>query len=274
MRNLTSTGRLRFIAFGDEVCPSTGALHYQAYLVSYKPIRMSQLIKWFGTGHNFALMRGSLKQNEDYCSKEGSFTKLGDEPRQGERHDLIGFKRKIDAGQHPLEIAEEEGHFGAFVKYHTGFEKYHHHQRMQQIKGDYSPPTIYVRIGDPGTGKTKWAYEHDPDLYTLPDLTGRWFGTYSGQPTVLFDDVEAGQVPSLAVFKSITDRYPREVPIKGGFAPWKPRTIIITSNHDIRSWWKDLTLIDYKAVMRRIYRVTRVYKDREEVEYQAPDAQA
>jgi hypothetical protein len=89
MKNLTDTGRVRFIAYGEEVSPSTGHLHYQAYIVYYKPVRLSQVIRQFGNGHHFEVMRGSLKQNEAYCSKEGHFTKLGNEPRQGERHDLI-----------------------------------------------------------------------------------------------------------------------------------------------------------------------------------------
>lgn len=84
MKNLTDTGRFRFIAYGEEVCPDTGLLHYQAYIVAYNPIRLASLVKYFGEGHHFEVMRGSLQQNEDYCSKEGRFTKLGDEPRQGE----------------------------------------------------------------------------------------------------------------------------------------------------------------------------------------------
>lgn len=42
------------------------------------------------------------------CPKEGSYTKLGNEPKQDERHDLIGFKHVLDTGLKPEEVAEDE----------------------------------------------------------------------------------------------------------------------------------------------------------------------
>jgi len=273
MRDLTDTGRIRFIAYGEEVCPETGTLHYQAYMVCYKPVRLSQMIRYFGEGHSINPMRGSLLSNEEYCSKEGAFHKLGDEPKQGERHDLIGFKRKLEEGLAPLEIAEEEGHFGTFVKYHGGMEKYHQHLINKKIKYNYRPPTIYVRIGEPGSGKTRWAYEFDRDLGKVS-----WTGAsgfllnYHNQPTVLFDDVEAGEIPPLAIFKKLTDRTPYVVNVKGSEKVWKPRTIIITSNYDICDWWKGMKPMDLAALERRIFRITRVYKHQpEQVVYQNPD---
>lgn len=53
MRDLVTTGRVRFIAFGEEVCPSSKALHCQAYSVGYDKIRNKQLMKWFGEEHFF-----------------------------------------------------------------------------------------------------------------------------------------------------------------------------------------------------------------------------
>jgi len=258
---------IKYVAFGREV-GAEGTPHLQGYLCAWQPIRMSRLKSYLPRAH-LEVMMGRLQDNDKYCSKQSELTEIGERPMQGRRSDLIGFKRQIDAGATPVDIADQEPHFGTFVKYHNGLEKYHHNSRMKRAKYDHTPITIYVRYGEPGSGKTRWAYEHDPDLYAMPDLTGKWFGTYNGQSTVLFDDVEADQIPSLAVFKNITDRYPREVPIKGGFTCWKPKTIIITSNTEPRLWWKDMTPMDYDAVMRRIFRVTRVYKDHEVVVHQA-----
>lgn len=267
MKNLTDTGRVRFIAYGSEVCPTDGTLHYQAFLVGYGKVSNIQLSQWFGEKHYFKPMYGSLKQNEAYCSKEGHYTKLGDEPKQGERHDLIGFKREIDTGKRPVEVAEDENHFGPFVKYHAGMDKYFHAQQFKKHKTDFTAPVVYIRLGTAGVGKTKFAYEYDPNLYDMPDLTGKWFGSYCGQPTVLFDDVEAGQIPPLAMFKKLLDRYPIEVPVKGGFTCWKPRTIFVTSNQDLHTWWKDMTPIDVAAIHRRVYKIVKVWPDHDEIVY-------
>lgn len=276
MQNLTDTGRVRFIAFGEEVCPDTGTCHYQAYLVCYKPTRLSQLIRWFGDGHHFEPMYGSLRQNETYCSKEGSFHKLGDEPRQGERHDLIGFKRKIDEGKAPVEIAEEELHFGSYVKYHAGMEKYAHHMRAKKIKTDRTMPKVYIRIGDSGSGKTRWLDEQFglDGWARMPNPTGSWWITpaVSNSDTVLIDDVGPQKVPKVEEFLEWTDRYPIEFNSKGGHLWWKPKNIVFTSNCHPNQWWPKMTDAHKAAVERRIFRIDLVFKD-QPVEHIYPNGQ-
>lgn len=268
MGNLTDTGRVRFIAFGQEVCPDTGTLHYQTYLVCYNPIRLSQLIRWFGDGHHFEPMYGTLQQNESYCSKETTLTKLGDEPKQGERHDLIGFKRKLDSGLQPVEVAEEEGHFGTYVKYHTGMEKYAHHIRSKMIRQDRTLPKVYIRIGDTGSGKTRFLDEQFGLLgwARMPSPTSSWWitPTVSYSDTVLIDDVSRQKIPKVTEILEWIDRYPVEFNAKGGFHWWKPKNIVITSNESWTEWWPDISPKHKEAVARRIFRIDLVYKDRPE----------
>lgn len=265
MKNLTDTGRVRFIAYGEEVCPDTGTLHYQAYLVFYQPQQLTRLVRLFGDGHHFEPMYGTLKQNETYCSKEGSFKKLGDEPRQGERHDLIGFKRKLDTGLTPVEVAEEEGHFGTYAKYHAGFEKYSHHIKGKRIKTDREQPKVYIRIGDSGSGKTRWLDEHFglDGWARMPNPTANWWITpaVSNSDTVLIDDVGPKKVPKVEEFLEWTDRYPIEFNAKGGFLWWKPKNIVFTSNCHPNDWWPKISDAHKEAVERRIYRIDLVYKD-------------
>lgn len=271
MRSLVDTGRLRFIAFGEEVCPETGTLHYQAYLCGYQDRKPSlkQLIKWFGTGHNFEVMRGTLKHNEVYCSKEGSFTKLGDEPKQGERTDLIGFTRLIDAGARPSDIAiDNELHRAAFVKYHAGLEKYAHAVRERNIRTDREMPKVYIRIGDSGSGKTRFLDEQFglASWARMPNPTGSWWITpaVSYSDTVLIDDVGPGKIPKVEEFLEWTDRYPIEFNSKGGHLWWKPKNIVFTSNCRPSEWWPKITDAHREAVERRIYRIDLVFKDKPE----------
>lgn len=268
MKNLTDTGRIRFIAYGEEVCPNSGALHYQAYVVFYQPQTLSRLIRLFGDGHHFEIMRGSLKQNDEYCSKEGSFHKLGDEPKQGERNDLIGFKRRIDDGEAPEEIAETELQFGTYVKYHAGMEKYAHHVRAKKVRMDREQPKVYIRIGEAGSGKTRWLDEYFGvgAWARMPNPTSSWFLTpaVSRADTVLIDDVGPTKVPKVEEFLEWTDRYPVEFNSKGGHLWWKPKNIVFTSNCSWSEWWPKLTDAHKEAVGRRIFKISLVYKDRPE----------
>jgi hypothetical protein len=265
MKNLTDTGRIRFIAYGAEVCPNTGHLHYQMYLTMYDPCRMSTLIRYFGQGHHFNPMYGTLKHNETYCSKESTLIKLGDEPKQGERNDIIGFKRKLDMGEDPLVVAEEDLHFNSYVKYHAGMEKYSHHVRAKKIRLDREMPKVYIRVGDTGSGKTKWLDEQFglDGWARMPNPTSSWWITpvVSRSDTVLIDDVSSEKVPKVVEFLEWTDRYPIEFNSKGSFLWWKPKNIVLTSNVPWTEWWPKISAAHKEAVERRIYCISLVYKD-------------
>jgi hypothetical protein len=144
-------------------------------------------------------MRATFDQNEDYCSKVGRLIELGSMPAQGTRNDLINVKKAIDSGKRPMEIADEqEEHFGAVMKYNTNLEKYFQYKRAKRLQDDRTAPDVYVRIGPPGSGKTKWLDDtFGTSGYAIaPDNTGRWFDGCD-RDVILFDDVETGQVPRL-----------------------------------------------------------------------------
>jgi hypothetical protein len=86
---------------------------------------------------------------------------------------------------------------------------------------------------------------------TVPDNNGHWFD-HRDHDVILFDDVEAGVIPSSSIFNGRTDRYPIQVPVKGGFITWKPRVIVFTSNSHPNQWWIHLSDFDLGAIERRI----------------------
>lgn len=254
MKDLTDTGKCRFIAYGEEVCPDTGTLHYQAYVVFYGQQYRSRLIKLFGEGHRFDPMRGTLKQNEVYCSKEHRFHKLGDEPKQGERNDLIGFKRLLDAGATCTDVAmDNEIHFGAYAKYHAGLEKYKRARVQRQHEEDgFRKPDVFLRYGTAGSGKSRWVFDTYgyKNVTVLPAHNGRQWFPGDIRDVVLFDDVQAGKILSYSEFKSLTDGHPKTVECKGGLVSWHPKVIVFTSNYHPHTWW-DLSCEDFAALERR-----------------------
>lgn len=264
-----STNQLKFMAMGQETCPDTGTLHYQCYACFPSKIRLKTITRLF-PGCHAEIMRGSMKQNEQYCSKEGTLIKYGTEPHQGQRSDLIGVKHKIDEGAKTMDLAEEDQHFAVIARYNKFFEKYENYRFWKKVKYDYTQPEVYIRVGEPGSGKTKYCYEYDRDLYRMPDKTLKWAGNYNHQSTVLFDDVKAGEIPPITTCLEITDRYPCELPVKGGFVAFKPKTIFFTSNHEPCVWWKDYNEQHYRAFMRRVKKIVRVYKHGSEEEVVNP----
>ena len=51
-----------------------------------------------------------------------------------------------------------------------------------------------------------------------------WFDGYDGQDTAIFDDFRASGNRFSYILRLI-DRYPMDVPVKGGFVYWNPGTL-------------------------------------------------
>lgn len=267
LQRMVDEGTLRFVAYGDEVCPTSGTLHFQAFCVFENARSLNSVKKLFPNCY-VAVMRGSLRQNEIYCSKEGSYTKIGEEPRQGERTDLEDFREELMQGRRPVQVAfENPRQFSNYVRYHTGFDRFAAYVHEQRIRCNRDMPKVYIRIGDSGTGKTRWLDDFfGPGNWArMPNPTGNWWitPTVSYSDTVLIDDIGPTKVPKIEEILEWTDRYPIEFNAKGGFLWWKPKNIVITSNLSWERWWPNLTEEHKEAFGRRIYRIDLVYTHRD-----------
>jgi len=222
-------------------------------------------------------MLGSFRANAGYCSKEATLTEFGTKPEEnGVKTSLLGFKRKIDAGERVTTIAEEETMFPIYTQYKNGLEAYEHHITGKRVRLDRTMPKVYIRIGDSGSGKTRWLDEQFglDGWARMPNPTSSWWitRTVANSRVVLIDDVGPAKVPKVEEFLEWTDRYPVEFNTKGSFLWWKPEVIVITSNCMPTEWWPNMMESHKDAVMRRIYQIVAVFKGRpEEVVYQNPE---
>jgi hypothetical protein len=108
-----------------------------------------------------------------------------------------------------------------------------------------------VYWGRTGAGKTRAVFDNVPspeDIYVHPG--GQWFDGYDGQPIVLFDDF-GGSEFKLTYFLKLLDRYPMQVPIKGGFVSWIPKEVYITSNRNPLEWYPNAHGEHVNAMFRR-----------------------
>lgn len=244
--------KIDYMAYAKETCPTTGKEHFQGFAYAKTAIKFGGWKKLFPTAH-IEQMRGSFVENEKYCSKQGELLEFGERPFQGQRRDLLALQVQLKEGKRPMDIADDPEYFTVVAKHHRFAEAYAQHIRSKYIREDRTMPDVYVRIGPPGSGKTKWLDETFGlgGYIRAPDNNGRWFDQCDCD-VVLFDDVEAGSVPPLSLWKQLCDRYPIQLPVKGGFIWWKPKVIVFTSNQCIRDWWPNISDINYDAVMRRV----------------------
>jgi len=216
-----------YLAYGDELTKD-GRKHYQCFAYTKKPVRWTQLKSWI-PGY-VTPMRGTFKDNEKYCSKQGQLKEFGDRPEQGKRNELLGGKRKIEEsrGQSIYDIAEDEEYFPVMAKNSRFMQAYANNYHGKRLPNNEAVQVTFVH-GVPGSGKTRWVREVEPNVYDVPADDGyKWKDGYTLQDAVLFDNLSPQTFSPARLLKEL-DRYKIQVPYKGGFTWWKPKRIYITS---------------------------------------------
>lgn len=209
-----------------------GKVHLQCYCQCWNPVRFTQFKAWIGDSFREP-MYGRLLDNDDYTSKEGNYTDLGDRPMQGRRTDIIGTKRRLDQiedGQSIYDIANDEPHFAAIMKCSKTMQEYVNHNRLKRLKTDFEKPEVIYITGKSGCGKDKYVDEHYPGVYDVPADDGyKWKNGYNLDHCVVYRNIRPHSIKDKAQFLKELDRRVCQVPTKGGFVPWKPKVILLTS---------------------------------------------
>lgn len=236
---------ITFCTYGRETAPTTGQRHLQGYIEFSQRLRLAQVKSLLGNRYHLEKRRGTAQQAADYCSKDdpepwtyGSISVR----EQGRRSDLDALHASLQEKKSLEEISNE--HFGSFLKYQRGITAY---KFANAAKRNWITE-VHVLWGSTGTGKTRYVYEHENNVY--PHAGGQWFDGYEGQEIVLFDDF-AGSEFKLQYLLKLLDRYPMQVPIKGGFVQWAPKKVYITSNLDPDEWYRNAHPEHQQALKRR-----------------------
>lgn len=255
---------VQYLAYSHETCPTTGRAHWQFFAYGRKGTLtawIERIAACFGTvGAHVELCNGSLAEQKTYINKQSAMIELGDKPMDpGHKRSYKDFKESLDAGDDPRRVARRDVEmFTQWTHAHRAFGVYQQFVREQRVRDDYTKPYVHVRYGPPGVGKSRYIRDlHGTDHVVAPDNNGRWFDNCD-RDVIVFDDVEAGAIPSFSDFKRLTDRYAIQVPIKGGFIWWKPKYIYFTSNFHPYEWWPALSDADKGALDRRLTSCTYV----------------
>lgn len=240
---------IKFICWGREVSKS-GTPHLQGYVEFSKPIRMVGAKKLPGFGRASLHNRlGTRAQAIKYCGKDAPLESFGVCKGQGSRSDLLAVKEIIDDGGTLLDVADAS--FGTYLRYERGIRSY---KRLKQQDRDWEMEVL-VFWGVPGSGKSRKAYEYG-DVYFVPtprDGSAVWFDGYEGQETIVLDDFYGWLRWSFLL--KLLDRYPMELPVKGGFERMRSRRVVITSNTNPSQWYDYDEKKQVSALKRRVTEV-------------------
>jgi len=231
----------RYLVFGYEIAPTTGTPHLQGYLSWDNPRSLDKFKATCSQKYHLERPFGTPQQASDYCKKGGKFEEFGTLPRQGERTDWCAAVDQIKSGTPVEEVVENQPQLLPCIKALQAF-------KTLTLKPQHRDIKVFVLWGDAGSGKSRWAYDNYPELYSKPD--GKWWDGYTGQTTILLDDFY-GYIPHADLLK-VLDRYPYQAEVKNGYVHAQWTTVIITSNKHPRDWYlKGLT----PALARRIHKI-------------------
>lgn len=242
--------------------------HYQGYFELANAKSISAIKRILGGSIHLEKRMGSRAQAIDYSMKnktavdgpwffpDRKFVLDAAVCKQGKRTDLLEFKNAIVKGSTQHELWEN--FTSSMAKYPRMYNSV-----SNLYRPDHTPVEIILCIGEPGSGKSRWAYEEYPNCWTTPIGGGNWYNGYDRDDEVLLDDFSGASshisVPDLL---RLLDRYSVKVPVKGDFCWWCPKTIVITTNIHPRSWYEWGTRASsYLALQRRITRVTFFSKE-------------
>jgi len=222
---------MRYIVVGEEVCPSTGKMHYQGYCELWRAYDFAVIKRLLGKETHLEDRKGTAQEASDYCKKDNKYTEEGTISKQGHRTDLDRVIHDVESGYSMRNVAKNNP--AEYIKYHKGIEKY----KNLLIEPRNWETEVIVLYGKTGTGKSRKARELCNNYWVWTPQRGSWFDGYEGQEDVIMEEYR-GQLP-LGMMLSLTDRYECPVQVKGGMVEFCPKRIVITSPKHPKDWYED-----------------------------------
>lgn len=229
LKRLENEERIVYLVCGEEVGES-GTPHLQGFVQFERKISIAGIKKLFGsTRLHVEVRRGTPEQAADYCKKENNYFEFGSirTVGQGHRSDLARSKEILDKGGNLTDVADQC--FDAFIKYNKGLQLYLDIKRPVRT---WQTQVIWL-WGRTGSGKSRKAFEESYSMCNgsvayIGDTSLKWYNPYRGERGIVLDDFDGDA--SLPELLQLLDRYPKRVPVKGGFVEFVGYYVWITSN--------------------------------------------
>lgn len=135
LKKFVDNGKCRYIIFGKEVGEKRGTPHLQGYIhfKHGKTLTAAQkTIKAESIKCAMFVARGSVEQNNTYCSKSGDVFTAGEKPEQGKRTDLDELFAMIADGAD--DVAIQEKFKSQYIRYHKAIDRIRQNYRQRDAR--------------------------------------------------------------------------------------------------------------------------------------------
>jgi len=238
---------VKCIGYGEEVAAS-GTPHLQGFLYWNEPRGLKKTRLLLGGRAHVEAMKGTFKQNVDYCSKDGKYTFRGEEPKTKAEaaHDSHKTYRHVIQLAERSEIDQIKDLYpGMYVRYRRTIEAIS--DEATGVTSDLQVIENEWHFGPSGTGKSRGLRVSYPDAYRKN--ANKWWCGYRGQSDVILEDLDGTHACLGHHIKLWADHYPFLGEVKGGGKIIRPQRLFVTSNYHPREIWTDKNMLD--PILRR-----------------------
>lgn len=255
----SSNGAIRFVCFQPEL-GLAGTKHLQGTIIFRDAVTLAGVKRHGLVRGHVEVMRGTVGQSIDYCSKEESrdaeagfaYEAYGDAPAgagagQGNRTDFELVRDHFKGGGDFSAAVEQFPSLA--VRYPGG---------LRLLQANFQQPRaaqtkVFWFYGPTGSGKSRLAFSEYPDAYCkMPG--NKWWDGYEQQKSVIIDDYRR-DLCTFSELLRLFDRYHHRVEFKGGSVEFNSEVIVITSPKNPQETWEGRSEEDIGQLMRRIHEV-------------------
>lgn len=225
---LVDSGKVVFLAIGEEIAPTTQKKHWQGF-IHFNNARSTKAIRKMLSPRHVETAVSSDKENDIYCNKDGKNVIRHGEPvnNAGARTDIEAVRMSLLDGATMRDIAMSCTSMSS-MNFGKAFLAYCEAPRA------YAPREVIWYYGATGTGKTMAVFDACPEIFR--PLSYKWWDGYDGHKTVLVDDIR----PEWCTFDQIlklTGEAPFKIETKGGSRQAMYDRIFITSPDHPKDVW-------------------------------------
>lgn len=247
-----------YLAYQPESGAGTGTKHIQG-VISFVHNRTFSAVAKYIAGWHIEVMRGTMDQAVDYCSKEEmrdadapfAFTEEGTRPLSagsvGGRSDLKAVSELVKNGAGIADVAA--AHPVSVICFGRGIQQL---IGLRTSRRSHATQVFWF-YGPTGSGKTRAASDAEPDAYWKAN-DNKWWDGYESQEAVIIDDYRTSTCAFNFLLR-LMDRYPMQVEVKCGTREFVARRLYITTPKSPRETWNLRTDEDLGQLVRRIHEV-------------------